>query len=153
MYYFLSLYEFVIYANVYIHIGTTIQVKLKVLNVPHFHGENPVEFCIWCAIMHRQGFESMYSACINMLMRVAYTGKLMSLADMDQDNHTVMITHIIWHEYALTTVALSAYLHHKVKSTHNYEVTLLTMGVHHTKCTIIHKQAHTHTHTDIYIYI
>ena len=29
VYYFLSLYKFVIYANIYIDIGTTLQVKLK----------------------------------------------------------------------------------------------------------------------------
>ena len=52
MYYFLSLYKFVIYANIYIHIGTTIKVKLKVLNVPYFHDENPVEFCVWYALTH-----------------------------------------------------------------------------------------------------
>ena len=50
----------------------------------------------------------MYMSRINMLTCVTYTGKLMSLADMDQDNHTAMITHTVWHEYALTTVALSA---------------------------------------------
>ena len=84
------------------------------------------------------------------LMRVAYMGKPMSLVDMDQDNHTVMIVHTIWHEYAPTVVALNAYLHHKVKSTYNHErVTLLIMGVHHKKCTIIHKQARTYTHTCI----
>ena len=151
MYYFLSLYKFVIYANIYIHIGTTIQVTLKVLNVPHFHGKNPVKFCVWCAVMHRQGFMPMYMTCINMLTCVAYTGKSMSLANIDQDNHTTMITHTIWHQYAPMTVALSAYPHHKVKSNHNYEkVTLLTMGVHYTKCTIIHKQACAHTHTQKY---
>ena len=83
-------------------------------------------------------------------MYIAYTGKPMSLANMDRDNHTVMITHTILHEYAPTAVSLSAYPHHKVKSTHNYKrVTLLTIGVHYTKCTIIHKQACAHTHTYI----
>ena len=31
-YYFFTLYQFVIHANLYIHIGKTLQVKLKVLN-------------------------------------------------------------------------------------------------------------------------
>ena len=33
VYYFLSLYKFVIYVNIYIDIGTTLQVKLKVLTL------------------------------------------------------------------------------------------------------------------------
>ena len=43
----------------------------------------------------------------------------MLLGDMDQDNYTVMIVHIIKHEYAPTTIALGAYLYYKVKSFHN----------------------------------
>ena len=43
----------------------------------------------------------------------------MSLGDMDQDNHTAMIVHIIKHEYAPTTIALGVYLYYKVKSFHN----------------------------------
>ena len=31
----------------------------------------------------------------NMFMNVAYTGKPMSLADMDRDNHIAIITHTI----------------------------------------------------------
>jgi len=79
----------------------------------------------------------------------------MSLADMEWNNHTAIIMQTIWHEYAYMAVALSAYPHHKVKSTHSYErVAPLTMGVHHTKCTITHKQAdiHTHTHTHAHIH-
>ena len=84
----------------------------------------------------------------SMLMHVAYTGKPMSPADMDSDKHIVMIMHTIQYEYAPTAVALSAYPHHKVKSTHDHErATLLTMGVHHKKCKTTHKQ------TNIYIYI
>ena len=55
----------------------------------------------------------------SMLMRVAYTGKPMSLGDMDQNNHITMIVHTIQHEYALTAITLSTYLHYKVKSSHD----------------------------------
>ena len=52
-------------------------------------------------------------------MHVAYTGKPMSLGDMDWDNHTVMNMHTVWNEYAIAANALSAYPHHKVKSFHD----------------------------------
>ena len=52
-------------------------------------------------------------------MCVAYTGKPMSLADMDRDNYTVTIMHTILHEYVPIVVALSAYPYSKVKSTHD----------------------------------
>ena len=55
-----------------------------------------------------------------------------------------------------TAVALSAYPHHKVKSTHDHKrAAFLTMGVHYTKCMTTHNQTniyiyiHTHTHTYI----
>jgi len=58
---------------------------------------------------HWQGFASMYThvlTCSNydkpkpfkassMLMHATYTGKPISLDDMDQDNHTAMIVHRI----------------------------------------------------------
>lgn len=70
--------------------------------MPHFHGENLIEFHVWCTTMHRQGFIPVYTSCINMLglrhagahqsakhmMRVAHIEKLMSLANMDTSNHT-----------------------------------------------------------------
>ena len=43
----------------------------------------------------------------------------MSLGDMDQDNHTVMIMHTIEHEYAPTTTALGTYPLYIVMSTHD----------------------------------
>ena len=88
----------------------------------------------------------------SILMSVAYMGKLMSLDDMDQDNHTAMIVHTIFHEYAPTSIALSAYPHYKVKSNHDLQrVIRITMRVHHTNCTVTHTRAsvcaHTRTHT------
>ena len=52
---------------------------------------------------------------------------------------------------------MSAYPHHKVKSTHDHEkAALLTMGFHHKKCMTTHKQPqtnkHTHTHTHTHIH-
>ena len=137
------------------------------MGVTHFHDENPVEFCVWWAIAHRQGFASMFMARINMLncdepkpfkassmlMRVAYTGKPISLGEMDQDYHTAMIMHTIKHECAPTTIDLSAYPHYKVKSNHDLQrVIRITMRVHHTNCTVTHTRAsacaHTRTHTE-----
>ena len=69
--------------------------------------------CIWCASICSYQGKPKLSKVSNMLT-------WMSLADMDLDNHTMIIMHTIWHEYAPATVALSAYSHHKVKSTHNY---------------------------------
>ena len=45
----------------------------------------------------------------------------MSLVDMDQSNYTTMIMHTMEHEYAPTTIAMNAYPHSKVKSTHDRE--------------------------------
>ena len=83
--------------------------------MPYFHGKNPVEFCIWCAMAHRQGFASMstiqhVSTCLywdesmplkvsSMSMHITYMGKPVLLGDMDQDDHTTMIVHTIEHEY------------------------------------------------------
>ena len=52
-------------------------------------------------------------------MYVAYTGKLMSLGDMDQDDHTVMIMHTIYCECAPTAITLGMYPLYMVKSTRN----------------------------------
>ena len=49
------------------------------------------------------------------LMQVAYTEKPMSLGDMDQDSHTVMIVQTIQHEYTPTAISLGTYTHYKVK--------------------------------------
>ena len=37
------------------------------MRVPYFHGKNLVEFRIWCAMVHQQGFASMYTVRIDML--------------------------------------------------------------------------------------
>ena len=36
--------------------------------MPYFHGENPIEFRIWCVMAHQQGFMPVYTACANVLM-------------------------------------------------------------------------------------
>jgi len=70
--------------------------------MPHFQCKNQADFHIWCITTHQQGFMSMYTTCINVLrlryakahqsiehmMRVAYMGKCMSMADMDNGDHT-----------------------------------------------------------------
>ena len=78
-------------------------------------------FCIWhVSICSYQGKLKLSRVLIT-LMSVAYTGKPMSLVDMDLDNHTAMIMHTIWHEYASIAKALNAYPHHKFKSTHDHK--------------------------------
>ena len=94
------------------------------IEVPHFHDENPVEFCVLCTMAYRQGFMLVYTACtnilvlaskpeplnaLNILMRVAYTRKPISLGDMDQNDHTAMIMHTILCEYTPIAIALSTY--------------------------------------------
>ena len=37
------------------------------MGMPHFHGENPTKFRIWCAMAHQQGFMPMYTVHANML--------------------------------------------------------------------------------------
>ena len=75
--------------------------------------------CIWHISTCSHCGKPKPSKVLSMLMRVAYTGKPISLSDMNQDNHTTMIVHTIQHEYAPTTVALSAYPYYKVKSSYN----------------------------------
>ena len=137
--------------------------------VPYFHSENWTEFRVWCAMAYRQGFMLVYMARISMFVQgrakvhqsikhvdacCIHEETNVTLDEMDQDNHTAMIMNRIWHEYGPTTNDMSAYPPYKDKSTHDHErVTLLTVGVHHTKCMITHKQVDIHTHTHIYIYI
>ena len=70
--------------------------------MPHFHSENPTKFHARCAMAHQQGFILVCTTYINVLelrhvkahrsiehmMHVAYTGKPMSLADMNGGNDT-----------------------------------------------------------------
>ena len=37
------------------------------MGMPHFHGENLAKFCVWCTMVHWQGFASMYTARVDML--------------------------------------------------------------------------------------
>ena len=75
--------------------------------------------CIQCVLTCSHRDELKPSKVLSMLICVTYMGKPMSLGDMDQDNHTAMIVHIIKHEYAPTTIALGVYLYYKVKSSHD----------------------------------
>ena len=96
----------------------------------HFHGENLASF-LFGALWHTGKVSCLcirrVLTCLHcdklkptkVLIHIAYTGKPMLLGDMDQDNYTAMIVHIIKHEYAPTTIALGAYLYYKVKSFHN----------------------------------
>ena len=34
------------------------------MGIPYFHSENPAEFHVWCVMVNRQGFTSMYTVCI-----------------------------------------------------------------------------------------
>ena len=38
------------------------------IGMPYFHGENSVEFCVWCAMAHRLGFMPVYTTRANMLV-------------------------------------------------------------------------------------
>ena len=49
--------------------------------MPHFHGENPVEFRIWCAMAHWQGFASVYAVCIDMLVTGATLGDMLRVEE------------------------------------------------------------------------
>ena len=130
------------------------------MGIPHFHGENPTEFCVWCATAHRRVSrlcircvltyshhdEPKPSKVLNILIHVTYTGKPMSLGDMDQDNHTTMIMHTIQHEYAPTAITLSTYPCYKVKSSHDQRGSLIQPQ----KSIIQSAQSTIHTQADIY---
>ena len=38
------------------------------MGMPYFHGKNPAEFHIYCAMAHQQGFMPVYTAHANMLV-------------------------------------------------------------------------------------
>ena len=61
----------------------------------------------------------------SMLMHVTYTGKPMSLGDMDCNNHIAMIVHTIQYEYAPMAITMSAYPYYKVKSSHDQRGSLM----------------------------
>ena len=84
-----------------------------------------------------------------MLMRVAYTGKPMSLANMGQDNHTAMIVHTIQHEYAPIEIVLSTYPYYMIQSSHDQKGSLTQSP----ESIIQSTQSPTHTQAYIYIYI
>ena len=71
------------------------------LGIPHFHNENLVEFHVWCTMVNRQGFASMYTVRIDMLVlrQAEYSmnihGNQCHSSDMDKENHTMMIMHTI----------------------------------------------------------
>ena len=37
------------------------------MGMPHFHGENPEKFHVWCVMAHQQGFMLVYTTHANML--------------------------------------------------------------------------------------
>ena len=61
---------------------------------------------------------------LNMLIRVVYTAKPMSLGEMDRDNHTSMFMNTVQNEYAPTIIVLSTYPYYKVKSSHDQKGSL-----------------------------
>ena len=105
--------------------------------------------CTWHISVSSHRGEPKPSKVSSMLMRVTYTRKPMSLGDMDQDNHTVMVVHTIQHEYAPTTITLSAYPYYRVNSSHKQRGSLMQPR----ESIIQSAQSSTHMQAYIYIYI
>ena len=103
------------------------------------HTSRVLYLCIRCVSTCSHHDKPKSSKVLSMLIRVAYTRKLMSLSGMDQDNYTAMIVHIIQHEYAPMAITLGTYPHYKVKSSHKKcTITHLRIGIYiHTSCKML----------------
>ena len=130
--------------------------------MPHFHGENEAEFRIWCAMAHRQGFASVYTLLINMLI-LGWAEALQSIKCVDAS--------FIYKESSVTRWHESGQSHHNDRA-HNIawictygnrlehiptlqgqelsqleRATHVVTWVHHTKCIITHIQVDIDIHT------
>ena len=132
------------------------------MGMPHFHSENLAKLLVWCAMAHRQGFASMYMACIDMLL-LWWTKALQRIKHVD----TCRIhneTNVTWwhgsrqshhddraHNRAWICIYGNRLKHIPILQGQELSwlerVTHIATRVNHTKCTI------THTRASIYIYI
>ena len=60
--------------------STSFRCENTTTKMPHFHSKNLTKFQVWYIMAHRQGFTPVYVVRVNILMRVVYTGKPMSLS-------------------------------------------------------------------------
>ena len=146
---------------IHIHKHETLPVHHRAMGMPHFHGENPAEFCVQYPMTHRQGFMFVYMVHIDMLAPWrAKAPQSVKRVDACCIHEKTNITW--WHR--------SRQSHHDDRA-HNMawictydnrlkhipillgqellwleKVTDVDTKVHHTKCII------THTHAGIYIY-
>ena len=79
---------------------------------------------------------------------VTCTRKPMSLDEMDQDDHIMMIMYTIQHEYAPTAIALGTYPFYKVSSTHDQRGSLTQPQ----ESIIQSARSPTHKHIQIYLH-
>ena len=136
--------------------------KNMATGMPHIYGENLAWFRIWCAMVYQQGFASMYTACIDMLI-LWWVEALQSLkhvyACRIHGETNVAWWHGSWQSYrddhahniAWICTYDNRFEHIPILQGEELswveKVTHVAMRVHHAKCRI------THTHRGIYIYI
>ena len=133
-----------------------------IMGMPHFHGENSAEFHVWCAMAHQQGFTSVYTMCLDML--ILWQAKaLQSVKHVDaccihgETNvtwwHGSRQSHHDDHAHNIAWICTYGNRLEHIPTLQGQElswlerVTHVAMRVHHTKWTI------THTCVGIYIYI
>ena len=133
-----------------------------IIGMPHFHGENLAEFHVWCAMAHQQGFTSVYTMCLDML--ILWQAKaLQSVKHVDaccihgETNvtwwHGSRQSHHDDHAHNIAWICTYGNRLEHIPTLQGQElswlerVTHVAMRVHHTKWTI------THTCVGIYIYI
>ena len=132
------------------------------MGMPHFHGENPVEFWGWGIMAHQQGFSSVYTACIDMLV-LWRAEALQSIKHVDacriheETNvtwwHGLRQSHCDDHAHNIAWICTYENCLERIPTLQGQElswlerVTHVAMRVHHTKCTITHIQADIDIHT------
>ena len=142
--------------------SASFQCENMAMEMPQFYNENPVEFCVSCAMVHWQGFMLVYMACANMLV-LGWAGAPQSIKHIDTCRIHRKTNVTWWHrsrrsncsDYTHSVIWICTYsncLKHILMSQgleHSWpeRVTHISTKVHHTKCMI------THTHVGIYIYI
>ena len=140
------------------------QCENTAMGMPYFHGENLAEFCIWCAIAHRQGVAPIYTTRIDMLiLRRVETPQSIKRVDACQclshtwGNHCHWVTRIgkitLW--CLCTQYSMNMHLRqlpwahtHTTRST-----TLMTRDSHSCSHESPSYKAHNHSYTGRHIYI
>ena len=136
----------------------------RAMGIPHFHGENPTEFCVWCATAHRR----VSRLCMRCVLTYSHHDepKPSKVLEHVDTCHLHMETNVTWwhgsrqshhddHAHNIAWICTYDNRLEHIPILQGQELSWLeraahiAIRVHHTKCTITHTQASKY----IYIYI